>query len=560
MTNPSKPDAICIGLSLEGDQLRFAAVGREGKSLRILNLASMTVPVAQYVHKTEEDTGTSSNPFEKVEANDGEEVDYSSVREFLQNHFIGGASLAVSLGEPNIRTFLMPSEPKDTPARIVKRILNDVQHSLNVELSRDMVAYEVTGKTGIVAAARLEVSPFLEVYAMPLGNSKRGARINFVTSNDVALVNIVRAHFRFPDREVVHVINVCKDETRLYILQGQDLKFIAPAVQQGANDRDFVTMLNNRIELAAENAGYPKADAIVLCGYAEEIGLKEELLANNPGVVFHSLSHLRLSHGNDEAIQRDMRHYLVPISIAWEKLQPSNEHFYHINLIPSRIREEQKKLKLAWHGFVLLTVLFAATAGLTFLGLQKQEQIQMLSSALDYEKKQVREQQAIVDQITALENKSASIIAATNTLDTLLQNSEKWSETLDTLATGVGALNNLWISEMKPDNEGNITVSGYSMTRASVPKLSHVVGNTHMREISVQEIGKSKVFKYDISLSVPDLYPYSGSPAATWHDSVKTTLGDVSTRFTAEQAKRDKEKAAKEKGDKKSGSNKKKGK
>jgi Tfp pilus assembly protein PilN len=555
MTTAPKPGAICIGLTIEGDQLRLAAVGREGKSLRILSLASMHIPVAQHVHAAPEDeTSSASNPFEKVEGETTEEADYSTVREFLANHYVHGASIAVSFGEPSIRTSLMHSEPKDTPQKIVKRILADIQHALNLELTRDMVSYVQVSPTSIIAAARLEVSPLLEIFSQPLGSNRRGARIDFVTSNDIALMNLVRAHFRFTDKEVVHVINVGKEETRLYVLEGQDLVFIAPTVQQGANDRDFVTMLNNRIELAAENAGYPKADAVVLCGHAEEIGLKEEILANNPSVVFHSLSRLRVSHGDDEAIQREVRHFSAPISVAWEKLQPKNPLFLRLNLIPSRIREEQKKLKLAWHGFVLLAVLFAATAGITFLTMKKQETIGTLSAALAYEQKQVREQQAIVTQINALESRSTAIIAATNTLDTLLQNSEKWSETLDTLATGVGGLRNLWINEIKPDPDGKLAVIGFSITRGSVPSLSHLIGDTHMREISVQEIGKKKVFRYDVALAVADLYPYSGSRATVWHDSVNVTLGDVSTRFSAEKeaAAKAKQKAA-AKTDKKKG-------
>jgi Tfp pilus assembly protein PilN len=534
MTTASKPDAICIGLTVEGDTLRLAALGREGKSLRILSLASMNVPVAQHVHvAADDDTASSTNPFEKTEVDTGEEVDYSSVREFLANHYISGASMAVGLGEPYIRTFLTPAEAKEPPVKTVKRILAEVQHSLNLELTRDQVSYVRDGANELLVAARIETSPLIELFAQPLGTRRRGARLEFVTSNDVALLNLVRSHFRFRPTDVVHVINVGSEETRLYILEGQELRFMAPTVQQGANDRDFITMLNNRIELAAENAGYPKADAVVLCGHAEEIGLKEEILASNPGAVFHSLARLRVSHGDDEAVARDMRFYAAPISVAWEKLEPKNEHFHRINLLPSRIREEQKKMKLAWHGLVLLAVLFAATAGLTFLGLQKQEQIASQSAALEFEKRQVTEQQAIVNQITALENRSAAIVTATNTLDTLLQNSERWSETLDTLATGTGALRNLWISELKPDNDGKISIVGFAVSRAAAPSLSHLIGDTHLREISVQEIGKRKVFRYDVALAVPDLYPASGSRSAVWHDSVAVTLGDVSSRFAA---------------------------
>jgi Tfp pilus assembly protein PilN len=534
MSRTPKPDQVCIGISIEGDILRLAAVGREGKTLRILDLASMPIPIIQKVLADKDD---SSNPFDRVELTDTDEVDYTSVKDFLTAHFIPGATLAVSLGDQNIRTFLMPCETKDSPAKIVKRILAEVQHLLNLELTKDQVAYELVGKTHLVASVRIESMLLLEILALPHGASRRGTRITSVTSNDVALVNLVRVHFRFRGDDIVHIIHVGKDETRLYIMRGYDLVFISPPVQQGANDREYVTMLNNRLELAAENAGYPKASAVVLSGFGEDIGLREEILENNPTVVFHTLSKMRLDHGSNEALAREMRHFPIAISIAWEKLQPKNPHFYRINLIPQRIREEQRKMKLAWHGILLLIVLFAATAGLTVLGLQKGEQIRTMSSQLAYERKQVKEQRAIVVQINDLESRSASLVQATNTLDTLLLNSEKYSETLDTLAIAAGGLRNMWINEIKPDADGNIAITGFSLTRPSVPTFSHLVGQTNMREISVQEIGKKKVYRFDVSLHVPDAYPYANSPAQAWHDTIKTTLGDVSTRFAAEKPK-----------------------
>lgn len=535
MTKPPKPDQVCIGLSIEGDVLRLATVGREGRNIRVLDLASMTLPALQAVPAST-DTGDSSagstDPFDGFDTDDAAEgPDFSSVREFLHGHYVQGASLAISMGEPYIRTFLTTREAKESAAKVLKRILEEAQHTLNVELTRDMVAWQPTGPTSIVAAARVEATPLLEVFAEPQGVQRRPTRINLVTSNDVALMNLVRVHFRFNDEEVVHVINVGRDETKLMIMRGGELRFIAPMIQQGAADRDFVTMLNNRIELAAENAGYPKADTVVLAGFAEEIGLKEEILVNNPHVVFHSLSRLRVQHGEDETILRELRHYSVPISVAWEMLQPKSPHFLRITLIPRHIRDEQKSFRLAWHGYLLLLLLFVSTVAMTVMILDRQSRIRTEGDALRYEQRQVAEQKAIVDQITALETRSAAITTATNTLDTLLLNGERWSETLDTLAKATSTLGNIWISEMKPEKEGGMTVIGYSLTRASVPAISHRIGTTTLREISVQEIGQKKLFRYDINLQLEDRYPSAGSPAAVWHDSVTVALGDVSTRF-----------------------------
>jgi len=139
----------------------------------------------------------------------------------------------------------------------------------------------------------------------------------------------------------------------------------------------------------------------------------------------------------------------------------------------------------------------------------------------------MEEQKIIVDQIGELEQRSTAIRNATTTLDTLLMNSEVWTETLDTLAGGSNALRDIWVSEMKFDRGGDLSVTGYAVKRSSIPTFSKSIGTTKLREVTVQEIGEHKVFRYEIMLKPDSLYPYGNSRAARWHDSVRTALGDV---------------------------------
>jgi hypothetical protein len=308
-------------------------------------------------------------------------------------------------------------------------------------------------------------------------------------------------------------------------MKGADLVFIAPPIQQGAN-REYVAMLNNRIELAAELAGYPKADKVVLAGSAEQIGLRDEILANNPYVVFHSLSKLRVTHARGDQFD-DMHDFVLPISVAWQKLQPKQQQFYDINLVPSRIKQEQNTLQIAWHGFLLLLLIIVSAVGLGYLGLERQTEISDASQKLQFERAEIERQRAIVEQINMYENRSTDIVAAVTTLDTLMIGQELWSETLDSLALAASAISTIWVSELKPDPEGGSMVIGFSRTRQSIPAFSHAIGETKMREVLVERISDNKVYRYDMGLQLPEAYPYSGSRATRWHDTVKTYIPGV---------------------------------
>lgn len=515
--------------------LRLATLGRLGSKLNVMDLASMPLPVKQFSASLTDD-GTpskSDNPFEDesgggagesdVESN----IDLSSIREFIATHYMPRASFALSLELPHVRTFLLPANKKDTPAKVRAKIAEEVSTTLGLTLPKRSVAFVKAGEKHALAIARVEDSPIVDICISPQGSDKRPPRLNSIGSNEIALINMVRVHFRADADEIMHVIHVDDDVTHFFVMRGHDIEYIAPAIQQGAHDAHLVSVLYNRIELTAESAGFLNPDKVVLSGKAEEIGLKEEILENNPEVVFHSLKRLRIGNSEDKDILREINNYLVPISVAWENLQPKNEHFYRLDVLPERIREEQKRFKLAWHGAVLLLLLFVAVTALTVIGLQKESEIATLASALAFDRQQIAEQELVVNQITELDQRSEAIRTATITLDTLLINTEVWTETIDTLSKGTAAQRDIWVSEMIMDKTGGLAIVGYAMKRASIPTFANSIGLTRLREITVQEIGEHKVFRYDIHLTQDSTYPYSNSRAARWHDSVSTVIGDI---------------------------------
>ncbi len=533
MSTTVRPQQICIGLSIEGMMLRLAVLGRIGTKLNIMDLASMPLPIKQFASSVDDEAQKTDNPFDEpagAESEDdgNENMDLSTIREFIATHYLPRASFSLGLEVPYVRTFLFPVDKKDTPAKIRAKVIEDVSKSLNLELPKRAISFTKAGDKQVLAIANVEESPLIGICTTPQGSDRRPPRINSVISNEVALINMVRVHFRADADEIVHVIHVDDDVTHFFVLKGHDIEYIAPAIQQGAHDAHLVSTLYNRIELTAEGAGFLNPDKVVLSGKAEEIGLKEEILENNPEVIFHSLKRLRVGHSEDKDILRDMNSYLIPIALAWQDLQPKNEHFYRLDVLPAKVREEQKRFKLAWHGIILLFLLFFAVTALTVIGLQKQADINTLSSALAFDKRQMEEQKRIINQINELESRSTAIRTATTTLDTLLVNSELWTETIDTLSLGTAKLGNVWVSEMKMDKDGGLAIIGYALQRTGIPTFSTDMGRSVLREITVQEIGENRVFRYDIQLFPDSLPPYSNSKAARWHDSVRTALGDLS--------------------------------
>lgn len=511
----SKKEA-CIGLSVEGDQLKLAAVARVGKKMRVLTLASTPVQTHKFANTTDDELESSTNSTSSFDFDQTDDaIDYQSVRDFLSNHLKRHIPLAVTFGEPIVRTLVIRREPKQKKNAVLKTILAEIQHLHNVELTKDMVDYAESASQSVLAVARLEASPLLDIFAMPTGTERRPMNIGYVSSNDVALINMVHMHFRFQTDEVVHVIHVGLDETKLFILRGNEVVHISPVIMQGSRDRDVAALLLTRLELEADAAGLPSPSHVVLSGHAERIGLRGLIEQYHPSVIMHSLSRLRVASTSDDS-EIDFQDYIIPISAAWQYLEGKTKHFHRFDVLPMRLRSDQNKFKLSWHGYVFLLALFGSTTALTLQGLNNHSTITEQRAALNFERQQIKEQMKIVERINTLEARSADVIKATTTLDTLLKGAEMWSMTLDTLASGVNSLRTLWISEMKPTEKG-VNVSGFSLNRSNVPNFATLSGGAKINEIAVQEIGKKKVFRYSMDLDVPSLAPYGNSRAANWH-------------------------------------------
>ncbi|MDT8323805.1 MAG: hypothetical protein RRA94_06830, partial [Bacteroidota bacterium] len=151
MSTPVRPQQICIGLSIEGAMLRLAVVGRTGLKLNVMDLASMPLPVKQFTAGLEDGGeaaggGSKDNPFDDVgtaesETTSGENIDFSSIREFLSTHFQPRATFSLGFEVPHLRTLLLPVDKKDTPAKIRTKVVEEVQNSLNVELDKRALAF-----------------------------------------------------------------------------------------------------------------------------------------------------------------------------------------------------------------------------------------------------------------------------------------------------------------------------------------------------------------------------------------------------------------------------------
>ena len=93
--------------------------------------------------------------------------------------------------------------------------------------------------------------------------------------------------------------------------------------------------------------------------------------------------------------QESISDYAVPIGVAWKILDQANRDLYAVNLLPAAVKEGQRMFKLAWHGYLLLALLFTSSCKFLasgcgrcvpclFLGVLNDRRDQVLQSGTRY--------------------------------------------------------------------------------------------------------------------------------------------------------------------------------
>ena len=181
-------------------------------------------------------------------------------------------------------------------------------------------------------------------------------------------------------------------------------------------------------------------------------------------------------------------------------LVPSSQNLYNVNLLPASVREGQRVFKLAWHGYLLMVLLFASTFLFTWQVARYSKQIRELRDELTLKESQRAENITLASSIQALEEQLTRYQTSMALYDSLVPGTERFSKVLTSLSHGVEDLNSIWLTDLSSGTDGNMDLNGFALYRTRIPRFSTLFENALLEEVNVQEIRKETVYKYRIKV------------------------------------------------------------
>ena len=167
--------------------------------------------------------------------------------------------------------------------------------------------------------------------------------------------------------------------------------------------------------------------------------------------------------------------------------------FEDANLLPENLRRVSRKFTLAfaWHTLVVAVLLFMSVLYFMYTYTQQKEQIadaqQRLAEFPPETRMSAPELQARID---SLNTRKAELSATLVVLDSLLIDTDLWTQTLLRTTRAAAQTGGVWIEEMTP-NGSELQIHGYATTRARVVGMAQRLEGT-INEVTSRPCARSR--------------------------------------------------------------------
>lgn len=510
MASLKGPTKSVLALFVDGVDIKLAHLSMKGKRVSVHELRSGTLASKLEERKAFEMAGAgfgdATDAFslpagQEMSTPEGEDNDAVFLG-LLAQYPARKYSLTYSVSEPAIYYHLLESDFGLKGKKLKERILTELRNVRAFQPSPDAVDSILTEEGNLLCVVRedgLSLINTLDNIKGYMGN--RLPRMPVIDSSDVALMNMVRLNYHFEPQEVCVVIYVGVEFTRLIFMRGNQFYQFAPILGEGYDSPNLQNTVYSRLLLEQDNLAIPRISKIILAGECKRVGLKDFLAQQLPDQDVDYLLAPQLDFSELSAEEQEMiSEYAIPIGTSWRVLDPTSPGLYSINLLPAEIREGQRVFKLAWHGVVLMMILFLSTLFFTWQVGLKTKEINEAEKVLEMKQTQLEENQTLQASIEALSAQYARYQTSLALYDTLVPGADRWSKTLKQLSNGVEDYNSIWITDFAGNEAGAMTLNGFSVYRTRIPRLSTLFDNSVLKQVTVSEIRKQTVYNYSIDV------------------------------------------------------------
>ncbi len=457
---------------------------------------------------------------ENVMDDEKEDKDYdiiSIIRNLLIRYPDRKLKIAISIPEPQLYYSHFDTRWGISGRKLKKRIVEEI---LKQKPGAENIKPEAMHNLELADGSLMTIARDSEIGLITMIDELRGRldirmpEITVVESAEISIVNLVKENYTFAENAISVIVYVGTEYSRLIFMKENQLSHIAPIISEGiepfySSDEiltELATKIRSRLLLEQDNLNISQIDNIILTGRACKIQFKNVFFEWFGTDV--NIDRLKLATSeNDQKIEKDVPNYAIAYGAAWRAIDSINNEFYNVDLIPFKIREEQKVFKLGTTGWILFALIPLLTFFFTLKISHLNRSVKNYETTLTQKKSELIYLQDLSAKVEMENRKYNNYVNTFSVLDSMLVGTYTWSSFLNDITVKAENVGNVWITEISRFGPGRAILKGYAMDRKKIPAFADSLHGSVLKQVQIQEINYKTVFSFDIELQVKKRRP-----------------------------------------------------
>ncbi len=360
-----------------------------------------------------------------------------------------------------------------------------------------ILSFTETGSNDILHALE-DINPLI---------SKKRFFYSFIEPIEISLMNLVRNNYDFSADEYVLLIYIGIDTKFGIVMKGNDFVKNFPLIVPDSDVEHMRQVIYSKIILEQDTSNVNITSNIILSGEMakdDDVEFFRSRINSGAQISRISLEKLHIPQAKEETFPPErIADYCIPIALAWKSLESRNRNFYSCNLLPSKIIENQKPFKIAWHGFIILTAIFYVAFSATFKNLNIKKDIIAINRENGQVELELRKNRAIVVKLQQVKGDIEVLQANLKKVDKLVGDKNQWYYILNVISNSFEEYKISWLTSLS-SQEKTFKVSGFTTRKRNVIPFSNLFPNGNVEKVTENTIQNVQIWQYDITFGYPD--------------------------------------------------------
>ena len=184
-------------------------------------------------------------------------------------------------------------------------------------------------------------------------------------------------------------------------------------------------------------------------------------------------------------------------ALAGHLAKTKDSPFEEANLLPTDLRKRKRSMDLAfsWHTLIVAVALFLCVLFFSYMYVQQKGEIADAERRLaEFPPEALMSAPQLQARIDSLRLRQAELSASLTALDSLLIDTDRWTQTLLRTTRAAASTGSVWIEEWNPSGN-TVALDGFATTRGNVVGLAERLGAT-INEVAFDEKREYPVYRY----------------------------------------------------------------